>query len=239
MSIRYDIITIFPKLFGPYLNESILKRAQQKKLISIRIHDLRDFTKDKRKTVDDKAYGGGPGMVLKAEPILQAIKKITLKNKKPLVIFTSATGKPFTAKLTKTLSKQKQIIFVAGRYEGIDERAQKVIKNLKFKIENLSIGPYVLTGGELPALVMIDAISRHIPGVLGKQESLEEKRGGAGIPTYTRPETFIWPFDTPRQARHKKAQGKQKTYRVPPILLSGDHKKIETWRQSKRKKQDS
>ncbi|PIR69524.1 MAG: tRNA (guanosine(37)-N1)-methyltransferase TrmD [Candidatus Niyogibacteria bacterium CG10_big_fil_rev_8_21_14_0_10_46_36] len=211
---RFDIITIFPRLFDPYIHESILKRAQKKKLVDIRLHDLRDFTKDTHKKVDDKAYGGGPGMVLKAEPILKAVIKAAQKNKKPLVIFTSATGKQFNAELAKKLSKQKQLIIIAGRYEGIDERAKKALRTY-YTVQEISAGPYVLTGGELPALILIDAISRHIPGVLGKNESIEETRGGIGIPAYTRPEAFIF---------------KKKPYQVPNILLSGDHKKIHEWR---------
>lgn len=226
MSIRFDIITIFPELFGPYINESILKRAQQKKLIDIRIHNLRDFTKSKHKKVDDKAYGGGPGMVIKIEPLTRVLGSIlkgktkNVKLKTKIILFTPA-GKQFDSKMAKNFtSRYNHIIMIAGRYEGVDERIKKVIKNLKLKIENLSVGPYVLTGGELPALIIIDAVSRHIPGVLGAHESLEEKRGGVGIPAYTRPEKFIW---------------NKKSYTVPNILLSGNHKKIAVWRKKHQK----
>lgn len=216
---KFDIITIFPKIFDSYLNESILKRAQNKKLIDIKIHNLRDFTKDKYKKVDDRPFGGGPGMVFKIEPIIKAVEKLkslkAYKLKTKIVLFTPG-GKQFDNKIAKQLSeKYDNLILICGRYEGIDARLEKVIKNLKLKIENLSIGPYVLTGGELPAMVLIDSISRQIPGVLGKQESVEEKRHGIGLPVYTRPEVFI----------HK-----GKKYTVPKILLSGDHKKIEEWR---------
>ncbi|MDZ4299588.1 MAG: tRNA (guanosine(37)-N1)-methyltransferase TrmD [Candidatus Sungbacteria bacterium] len=207
---RFDIITIFPELFPPYLTESILGRAQEKKLVQTEIHNLRDFTRDSHKKVDDKPYGGGPGMVLQIEPLTRVLTGIP-REKKNLVILFSATGKQFDAKLaTQWARKYEQIIMIAGRYEGVDERIKKIAK-----IQEVSIGPYVLTGGELPALVVMDAVARHIPGVLGDAESLEEKRYGIGVPAYTRPEVFPW---------------KGKKYRVPSVLLSGNHKKIEAWR---------
>ena len=226
---KFDIITIFPKIFsakgGSYLNESILKRAQKNKLIDIKIHNLRDFTKDRHRKVDDRPFGGGPGMVLKIEPLIKAISSILriqnlefrIKKKTKIILFTPA-GKQFNNKVAADLAKNyDNLIFICGRYEGVDARVKKVIKDLGFKVEEISIGDYVLTGGELPAMVLIDSVSRQIPGVLGKQESLEEKRYGAGLPTYTRPEIFIYP----------PAGGKK--YRVPKILLSGNHKKIEEW----------
>lgn len=230
---RFDIITIFPKIFDSYLQESILKRAKKKDLIEIKIHNLRDYTADKHKTVDDKPYGGGPGMAFKIEPIIKAICSI-LKNsnfqfprlrqssgrqaiskKKVKIILFSAGGKQFNNKIAAQLAKNyEQLILICGRYEGVDARAEKIIKNLKLKIENFSIGHYVLTGGELPAMVLIDSVSRQIPGVLGKTESLEEKRFGVGLPVYTRPEVFVF---------------KDKKYRVPKVLLSGNHQKIKRW----------
>lgn len=225
---RFDIITIFPDIFDSYLNESILKRAQKNKSIQIKIHNLRDFTADKHNKVDDKPYGGGPGMVLKIEPIVGAISSILriknvelrIKKKTKVVLFTPA-GEQFDNKIAADLAKKyDQLILICGRYEGIDARVEKVIKNLKLKIENLSIGSYVLTGGELPAMVLIDAVSRQISGVLGKEESLEEKRFGIGAPAYTRPEAFIY---------------KGKKYAVPKVLLFGNHKKIEEWRKKKSK----
>src|SRR3972149_3782696 len=227
---RFDIITIFPKIFsakgGSYLNESILKRAQKNKLVDIKIHNLRDFTKDRHRKVDDRPFGGGPGMVIKIEPLIKAISSILriqnlefrIKKKTKIILFTPA-GKQFNNKVAADLAKNyDNLIFICGRYEGVDARVKKVIKDLGFKVEEISIGDYVLTGGELPAMVLIDSVSRQIPGVLGKQESLEEKRYGAGLPAYTRPEIFIYP----------PAGGKK--YRVPKILLSGNHKKIEEWR---------
>lgn len=217
---RFDIITIFPRIFDSYLNESILKRAQKKKLIQVKIHNLRDFTKNRYKKVDDRPYGGGAGMVLMAEPIIKAVSNIKQNKKTKLIIF-SAKGKQFNNKTASQLAKNyKQLILICGHYEGIDERVKNVIGNWKLEIEEFSIGPYVLTGGELPAMVLIDAVSRQIPEVLGKQESLEEKRLGIGVPAYTRPEVLKW-------------QGKK--YFVPKILLSGNHKKIEEWRKRQKK----
>ena len=223
---RFDIITIFPKIFsakgGSYLNESILKRAQKNKLVDIKIHNLRDFTKDKHRKVDDRPFGGGPGMVITVEPIIKVVSNINRQasKKKIKVILFTPGGKQFNNKTAANLAKNyDNLILICGRYEGIDARVEKVIENLKLKIENLSVGPYVLTGGELPAMVLIDSVSRQIPGVLGKKESLEEKRHGVGAPVYTRPEVFVY---------------KGKKYRVPKILLSGDHKKIEMWRRKNR-----
>lgn len=213
---RFDIITIFPKIFDSYLNESMMKRARAKKLVDIRIHDLRKFTRDKHKKVDDRPYGGGPGMVLKIDSIAKAIESILKIKKNVKVILFSADGKQFDSKMAANWAKKyDRIIMIAGHYEGVDDRIFKVLKSKIYNLQSISIGPYVLTGGELPALVVVDAVSRHIPGFLGKEKSLEEKRHGIGIPVYTRPEVFAW-------------QGKK--YRVPKVLLSGDHKKIEEWR---------
>ncbi|MBI4224980.1 MAG: tRNA (guanosine(37)-N1)-methyltransferase TrmD [Candidatus Sungbacteria bacterium] len=235
---RFDIITIFPKIIDAYLGESILKRARTKKLAEFYVHDLRDFTTERHRKVDDRPFGGGPGMVLKIEPIVRALDAITRKTKnvkrKTKIILFSAGGKQFDSKMAADWAKKyDRIIMIAGRYEGMDERVKKIVQNSKLsafggKIENLSIGPYVLTGGELPALIVADAVSRHIPGVLGDAESLEEKRHGVGVPVYTRPEVFEWPAS----GRGKK----KKKYQVPKVLLSGDHKKIEEWRKLHRRK---
>ncbi len=214
---RFDIITIFPNIFDSYLNESILKRAQEKKLIKVKVHNLRDFTKDKHKKVDDRPYGGGAGMVFKIEPLIRAIGSIlNHKSKKTEIVLFSPTGKQLNNKIAAQLAKNcNHLILICGRYEGIDARFKKVISDFGFRISDLSLGPYVLTGGELPAMVLTDIVSRQIPGVLGKQESLEEKRFGIGVPAYTRPEVIVW---------------KGKKYLVPAVLLSGNHKKIEEWR---------
>ncbi len=201
--IKFDIITIFPDIFKSYFNESIIKRAQNKKLIKINIHNLRDYTIDKHKTVDDKPYGGGPGMVMMVEPIYKAVKKIKGKSKAKVILF-SAKGKKFNQKMAQKFSKLDRLIMICGHYEGVDERIAKYIAD-----EEISIGDYVLTGGEIPAMIVTDAVTRLIPGVLGKKESLEEIKGS--YPVYTRPE-------------------KLKDWQVPKILLSGNHKKIEEWR---------
>ena len=220
---RFDIITIFPKIFDSYFNESIIKRAQEKGKIKIKTWNLRDFTKDKHKKVDDRPFGGGPGMVFKIEPLVAALKRVKGQRSKvkTLVILFAASGKQFDSKLAQSFSKKyNHIIMICGHYEGVDERIVKIIENLKLKIVKLSIGPYVLTGGELPAMVVVDAVSRQISGVLSKTESLEEKRDGIGVPVYTRPEVLKY---------------KNKKYSVPKVLLSGNHKKISEWRAKHRK----
>jgi len=222
--VRFHIITIFPDIFDSYLNESIIGRAIKNKHIAIKFYNPRDFVKGNKsnyKPVDDKPYGGGPGMVMRAEPILKAveaaIKKI--KGKKIKIINFSPTGKKFTTAYAKeSVKKYTDIILISGRYEGIDARVKKILK-----AEDISIGDYVLTGGELPAMVLIDSISRQIKGVLGKYESLEEERVSSSE-FYTRPEVLKY---TPPGGRGKKT----KNYKVPKVLLSGNHKKIEEWKQ--------
>ena len=207
---RFDIITIFPDMFAPVLNDSIVKRAQEKKKIAIHVHDLRAYAADKkRRSVDDRPFGGGPGMVLMPQPLFDAVKKIKGK-RKAHVIYTSPAGKPFSQPLAKRLTKHKNLIIICGHYEGIDERAIS-----KLVDEEISIGDYVLTGGELPAMVIIDAVSRLVPGVLGKAGSLEQESFESNLlegPQYTRPADF-------------------KGMKVPDVLLSGDHKRIAQWRQ--------
>ncbi len=213
---RYDVLTIFPEMIASYAKESILGRAQEKKLIAVTGHDLRQWAEDKHRKVDDTPYGGGPGMVMKVEPIEKAVKKIRARSKNTRVIVTSASGKTFTQRDAERLAQYNQVIFVCGRYEGIDARVEDHVAD-----ESFSIGNYVLTGGELPALVMIDAIARHIPGVLGAKESLEQEShgedGALEYPQYTKPAEY-------------------KTWKVPDVLLSGDHKKIEAWRKQKSKR---
>ncbi len=205
---NFHILTIFPKIFDSYFSESILKRAQEKKLIKIKAHNLRDFTTDKHKTVDDSPYGGGPGMVLKIEPVYKAVQSLSskLKNQKSKlrIILFSTRGKKFDQKTAQRLAKYKNLILICGRYEGVDERVAKYIAD-----EEISVGDFVLSGGELAAMILVEAVSRFIPGVLGKKESLETIKGS--YPTFTRPESF---------------QG----WKVPKVLLSGDHKKIDNWR---------
>jgi len=218
----FHILTIFPELFAPYLGESIIGKGIKSGKIKVKIYDLRRFTKDKRHRVDDKVYGGGPGMVLRVEPLSRALEYILKgKNKsKTLVVLTAPAGREFSNKLASVWAKKyEHIVVIAGRYEGFDERIKSVIKNgMGFSVQEISVGPYVLTGGEIPALIIVDATSRQIPGVLGKSESIEESRYGVGMPTYTRPEIF---------------QFKDKKYKVPGVLLSGNHAKVDKWRKTK------
>ena len=208
------ILTIFPEMFTSPFSESIIKRAQEKEIVKINIIDIRNFTKDKHKSVDDYTYGGGPGMILKPDPIIEAVEDIQGKKKRrPVldskVVVTSAQGKLFDQKMAKKLSFQEKIIFICGRYEGIDERVSRMLN-----AEEISIGDYVMTGGEIPAMVIVDVVIRMLPGVLGKEESMINDSFYDGLldyPHFTRPETY-------------------RGYKVPKILLSGDHKKIEYWR---------
>ncbi len=224
---RFDILTIFPQIFDSYFNESIIKRARQKRLLDIYVHDIRKFSLDKHKKVDDKPFGGGPGMLMTAQPIYDAIFHVRKFNSGP-VIFLTPDGKILTQriveKFTKRLLKclrtasrkpQPGVILLCGRYEGIDQRIRD-----NFVDEEWSIGKYVLTGGELPAMIVLDAIARLIPGVLGDEESPEEEsfssalKGRKEYPQYTRPANF---------------QG----YEVPDILTSGHHEKIKEWKKRK------
>ena len=210
----FHIITLFKGAFDSYLGESILKRAIEDKQIKVLFYNPRDFVKDKWKRIDRPPYAGGPGMVIQAEPVIKAIesviKKSGGKSSKIKIIFLSPSGKQFDNQYAnKTVKKYKHIIIVCGRYEGIDARVKKV-----FKMEDVSIGPFVLTGGELPAMVILDTMARQVRGVLGNFDSLEERRVSASD-VYTRPETFIY---------------KGKSYSVPKILLSGHRAKIEKWK---------
>ena len=214
--IKFDVITIFPEMFGSYLRESLISRAQKKKLIKINVHDLRKWTKDNHKTVDDRPFGGGLGMVLKVEPIYRAVKQIN-KSKKAKVILFTPRGKKFNQQVAYKLSKSDQVVFICGRYEGVDERVAKNIADME-----LSIGDYDLMGGELPAMVAIETISRLVSGVLGKPQLLKERITKSGgfleYAQYTRPEIFV--------------PVKGKKWKAPEVLLSGDHKKIEQWKKN-------
>ena len=189
--ITFDIITIFPKLFEPFKKESLLARASKKKLLKIEAHDLRQWTKDKHRTIDDKPFGGGLGMVMKIEPVYKAVQKLKKKGKKSVVILFTPRGKKFNQTMAYDFSKQNQLIFICGRYEGTDERIAKRIADVK-----LSMGDYVLMGGEVPSMAVIETVSRLIPGVIGKPQFLEKrlgkgrKKGFLEYPQYTRPEIF-------------------------------------------------
>jgi tRNA (guanine37-N1)-methyltransferase len=205
----FHIITLFPEAFDSYLSTSILGRALRDKKITVKFYNPRDFTKDKWGRVDQRPYGGGPGMVLEPESVLKAVAKAVGK-KKAEIYFFDASGKGFTNADARTLAKKAQdVVLICGRYEGIDARVQKILKAKK-----ISVGPYILTGGELPAMIVIDAAARQVPGVLGTFESVEEERI-ANAEVYTRPEVLSW---------------KGKKYRVPKVLLSGNHKDINAWK---------
>jgi tRNA (guanine37-N1)-methyltransferase len=206
----FHVITLFPESFDSYINESIIGKAIKNNKIKVKFYNPRDFSKDKNRKVDDKPYGGGPGMVMEAIPVIRAIEKAKGRKKNVKIIFFTPGGKKLDTTKAKALSKDyKNIILVCGRYEGIDARVQKV-----FKVENISIGDYVLTGGEIPAMVLIDVISRQVKGVLGDNDSLEENRISSHE-VYTRPEELKY---------------KSNKYRVPEVLLSGNHKEIDNWR---------
>ena len=217
----FDILTIFPDIFDSYFKESLIARAIKKKIIKIRVHNLRKWTNDRHKSVDDRPFGGGLGMVVKIEPIFKAVKELKRKKRgKSKVILFTPRGKKFNQKLAYQLSKLDQIIFICGRYEGVDERVAKHIADI-----NLSIGDYVLMGGELPAMVVIETVARLIPGVIEKKQLLKERitkeKRFIEYPQYTRPEVF----------EPKKGE----KWRVPKVLLSGNHKKIEEWRKKRMK----
>ena len=209
---KIDVLTIFPKMFAPVLNESIIKRAQHKGLVKIKVHDLRDYSQDKHRKLDDRPFGGGPGMVFRPEPIFQAVralKKAANKTQRLRTILLTPQGKKLDQKEVKRLSKYKQLILICGHYEGIDQRVRQ-----KLVTDEISIGDYVLTCGELPAMVLIDALVRLVPGVLGRAESTHFESFNQGLleyPQYTRPAVY-------RGAR------------VPKILLSGNHNAIAKWR---------
>ncbi|KAF0143803.1 MAG: tRNA (guanine37-N1)-methyltransferase [Nitrospirae bacterium] len=207
---KFDIITIFPEIFNAYLNESIIKRAINKKIIEAKVHNLRDFTADRHRTVDDYPYGGGPGMVMKPEPFFNAVETIKSDGIPRRTIMLSPQGKVFNQGMALSMSKETQdMILICGRYEAVDERVRENLVD-----EEISIGDYILTGGELPALVIIDTVARLIPGVLGDERSNEEESFTWGIldyPQYTRPPEF-------------------RGLMVPEVLLSGNHKDISNWR---------
>jgi tRNA (guanine37-N1)-methyltransferase len=210
----FHIITLFPHAFDSYLRESIIARAVRNKKIKISLYNPRDFSRDKHRRVDRKPYGGGPGMVLEALPVLKAVQKARGRKRNVKIIFLSPGGRQFDNSYAAVLSKKyKNLILIAGRYEGIDARVKKILR-----AEEISIGPYTLTGGELPAMVIIDSVSRHLKGVLGKEGSLEERRI-ASSEVYTRPEILAY---------------KGKRYQVPKVLLSGNHRAILSWRGKRR-----
>jgi tRNA (guanine37-N1)-methyltransferase len=207
---QISVITIFPEIFTSYLNESIMKRARDKGIIRLDVHNLRDFSEDRHRTVDDCPYGGGPGMVMKPEPLSRAVEHVKSDGVDTLTIMLTPQGRIFNQRVAEELSRERRrLLFLCGRYEGIDDRIRRLYAD-----EELSIGDYVLTGGELPALVIIDAAVRLVPGVVGEEESLRE-------------ESFTWGIlDYPHYTRPPEWRG----LRVPEVLLSGNHKLIARWR---------
>lgn len=228
--IHFHIVTLFPESIEPYLKASMIGKAQEKKKIKVSFYDPKDFIYPERSRraenrvqdmrVDRRPYGGGPGMVMRPEPMLRAVEKAVGKKKDVEIIFFSPSGAQFDEPMAKKLAEPvrrgggKHIVFICGHYEGIDARVAEILK-----ATHISVGPYVLTGGELPAATMIDAIARFVPGVLGKAESLENSRVSASE-VYTRPDVLKW---------------KGKEYPVPEVLKSGNHAKIDEWKKSTRK----
>lgn len=215
---KIEILTLFPAMFAGPFEESILKRAREKKLVEIKLHNLRDWTEDKHKTVDDRPFGGGAGMVLKVEPVWRALEELKTGDEKEKVVLLTPQGKVFNQSMAKSLSQLEHLILICGHYEGFDERIRQHLVD-----EEISIGEYVLTGGELPAMIIADAVTRLIPGVLEKETatqeesfSLTDKNGRPLLeyPQYTRPEEF-------------------RGWKVPAELLSGNHAEIKKWREQK------
>jgi len=209
---KIDVLTLFPAMFAGPLDESIVKRAREKGLLDLKIHNLRDWTHDRHKTVDDKPFGGGPGMLLKVEPLFEAIESV--QREKTRVILLSPSGRKFDQSIARELAQQDDLLLVCGSYEGFDERVREALAD-----DELSIGDYVLTNGALPAMVVIDAIARLLPGVLGDDESSHDESFSRGLleyPQYTRPAEF-------------------RGMKVPEVLLSGNHAEIEKWRREQAK----
>ncbi len=209
---KIDVLTLFPAMFAGPLDESIVKRAREAGLLDLKIHNLRDWTHDRHKTVDDRPFGGGPGMLLKVEPLFEAVE--SLQREKTKVILLSPSGRKFDQSIARELAAQDDLLLVCGSYEGFDERVREALAD-----DELSIGDYVLTNGALPAMVVIDAVARLLPGVLGDDESSHDESFSHGLleyPQYTRPAEF-------------------RGMNVPEVLLSGNHAEIEKWRREQAK----
>jgi tRNA (guanine37-N1)-methyltransferase len=207
---KFDIVTIFPRMFDALVAEGIVARAIARGLVDLRVHDLRDFTEDRHRTVDDVPFGGGPGMVLKVKPVVDAVERIRRERGQPsTVILTSPQGRPFSQAEAARLGGLSHVVLICGRYEGVDERVCEHVVT-----DELSIGDYVLTGGELPAMVVLDAVARLLPGAVGDEQSVEADSFSHGLldfPHYTRPAEFAG-------------------MRVPDVLVSGHHEEIRRWR---------
>jgi len=206
---RFDIFTLFPEVFQPYLNASIIKRARQNGLLDVELFNIRDWATDRHHTTDDTPYGGGGGMVMKPEPVFSAVESVLGETRDIPLILMTPQGRPFTQQMALELSKHSHIALLCGHYEGVDERIREHLVT-----DEISIGDYVLTGGELPALVILDAVSRYLPGVLGDPTGAEDDSHASGLleyPHYTRPPVF-------------------RDWLVPDVLLSGNHAEINRWR---------
>jgi len=213
---KFDILTLFPGMFRGPLEESILKRAQEKKLVQIAVHDLRRWARDKHRTTDDRPFGGGPGMLMKPEPIFEAVEELKREAPGARVVLLTPQGRPFNQPTAQELARQKHLILICGHYEGVDERVRTALVD-----DEISIGDYVLTNGALAAIVVVDAVARLVPGVLGHADSAQDESftsGGLEYPQYTRPAEF-------------------RGMKVPDVLVSGDHAAIARWRaeQSRRR----
>jgi tRNA (guanine37-N1)-methyltransferase len=209
---KIDVLTLFPEMFAGPLDYSMVNRAREAGILDLRLVNLRDYTHDRHKTVDDKPFGGGPGMLLKPEPIFEAVEN--LANEKTRVLMMTPSGRPFTQQIAKELSQQEHLLFLCGAYEGFDERVRTIAH------DELSIGDFVLTNGALPAMVIIDAVTRLLPGVLGDEQSSQDESFSLGLleyPHYTRPAEF-------------------RGMKVPDVLLSGNHAEIEKWRREQARK---
>ena len=210
---KIDVLTLFPAMFAGPLDESIIHRARQRGLLDLKIHNLRDWARDRRRTVDDKPFGGGPGMLLKPEPLFAAVA--ALRREKTKVILLSPAGRKFSQSIARELAAEEDLLLVTGHYEGFDERVRAALAD-----DELSIGDYVLTNGALPAMVVIDAVTRLLPGVLGDDESSRRESFSAGLleePQYTRPAEF-------------------RGMKAPDVLVSGHHAEIEKWRREQAKR---
>lgn len=216
--INFHLITLFPEACEPYLTASILGRARKNKKIKIAYQNPRDFVTNRWGKVDERPYGGGPGMVMTALPVVKAVKKALArkKEKRIALVWFLPSGKPFTNKEADVLAAYEEVVLVCGRYEGIDERAHKILKTFG-DVKKYSVGKATYTGGELPAMSVVDAVTRRLPGVLGKDESVEERRT-ASREIYTRPEIIEW---------------EGKLYKIPNVLATGNHAKIDAWKQKK------
>ena len=209
--IRFDVLSIFPEMLISPLSFSLLKKAQEKGLLSINLHDIRNWAEDRHKMTDDAPYGGGCGMVMKVEPVEKALAAVRISTENSLVVLMTPQGEIFNQKIATELAGKEQVVIICGRYEGVDERIRKNLAD-----REISIGDYILTGGELSALVLIDAISRLVPGVLGNAESTVSESFSSGLleyPQYTRPAEY-------------------KGWKVPDVLVSGNHAEIELWRKN-------